>query len=706
MKLFFCLLVVFNATFCFAKTEDDTSVAQPVSAYGTYNGGILPLKVDADGAVVTSGGGGGIFSSEAWVNCKSTAGSDGSLCSGSIDTTTGTITSGTSSLTVASADGWEEGMGIAIANAGTGGTTDLITYVAAISGTTFTLAAAASATASNQTVYHDDTRAIQAALDSGKNVYLQAGDYNVTSQMLIDTALLFEGDGNRGRNIASTETLTTMGTAIINRGQTNNIFSIQIGDTKMRNFAILQNTTITPTAGYAFVYGPQTKILNVGLSYITVYGTFAGIKINDGVAVGWFNNLAVWTRGSATTAALYINNDAPNGDLDFTDCDFRTKVGTPNTAIWILSADTQSFANVKVNDSDPALRIDDSGGAVINQRFVNCSFEGGTNTGALIKISATAALGVKNINFIGGEVGVTNSQDGISIEPNAGQISIIGTVFTSLNNAVTVTTTSGSVDVYGIHTNLLSGSPVSYTMGKNPVRYLGKSDGNNGVFELYTGNSSPAQARWTSRAASGSGTGFSLHMLSDDGAALASNDRLGSIAWGGSEDAIDTIGIGAQIRAMTTGAWTTSSIPTKIDFLTVPSGSTTLTPVVTFGSDGNVGIGTTKPLDNLAVVGKLSVGATANVGLGPAPANGLYVQGNVGIGTLSPGTKLDINGGFRSIADDLGWSVVDQTDNQACTTGCTSACVFGIENATGTAVTGIVNCAATTADLCLCAGGS
>lgn len=55
---------------------------------------------------------------------------------------------------------------------------------------------------------------------------------------------------------------------------------------------------------------------------------------------------------------------------------------------------------------------------------------------------------------------------------------------------------------------------------------------------------------------------------------------------------------------------------------------------------------------------------------------------------------------------DIGWAVVDQTDNQACTTGCTNACVFGIANATGTAVTNIVGCSDATADLCLCAGAS
>lgn len=81
-------------------------------------------------------------------------------------------------------------------------------------------------------------------------------------------------------------------------------------------------------------------------------------------------------------------------------------------------------------------------------------------------------------------------------------------------------------------------------------------------------------------------------------------------------------------------------------------------------------------------------------------------------GTITPlGTlyanNLNLGGTMTSsLTTSLGWSVVDQTDNQACTTGCTSACVFGIDNATGTAVTNLVSCAATTADLCVCAGSS
>ncbi len=86
-----------------------------------------------------------------------------------------------------------------------------------------------------------------------------------------------------------------------------------------------------------------------------------------------------------------------------------------------------------------------------------------------------------------------------------------------------------------------------------------------------------------------------------------------------------------------------------------------------------------------------------------AEANPAGTDGCITAGTTNVWTS---NWAMTFSADDMGWSIVDQTDNQACTTGCTSACMFGIENATGTTVTGLVSCAATTADLCACAGAN
>ena len=56
---------------------------------------------------------------------------------------------------------------------------------------------------------------------------------------------------------------------------------------------------------------------------------------------------------------------------------------------------------------------------------------------------------------------------------------------------------------------------------------------------------------------------------------------------------------------------------------------------------GNVGIGTSTPVNKLDVEGAAAIGA-AYSGAGTAPTNGLAVEGNVGIGTAAPEQKLHV----------------------------------------------------------------
>ena len=59
-----------------------------------------------------------------------------------------------------------------------------------------------------------------------------------------------------------------------------------------------------------------------------------------------------------------------------------------------------------------------------------------------------------------------------------------------------------------------------------------------------------------------------------------------------------------------------------------------------------------------------------------------------------------------AVTSSIGWTAVDGADNTAGNDQCASACIFGVQNATGVAVTGIVSCSDSSADTAVCAGSS
>lgn len=80
------------------------------------------------------------------------------------------------------------------------------------------------------------------------------------------------------------------------------------------------------------------------------------------------------------------------------------------------------------------------------------------------------------------------------------------------------------------------------------------------------------------------------------------------------------------------------------------------------------------------------------------------VNGIVGDATPAAGnfTSISASGSILSTqSTSIGWSRQSGA-NTACTTTCTSACVFG----QNTADSSIVDCAAATADVCICAGAN
>jgi len=312
---------------------------------------------------------------------------------------------------VASASGWSVGMGIAVANAGTGGNTELISSVTNIAGTTFTLNDAAVTTATGQTVNHDDTAAISsaitAAIAANKPLHLQAGSYNVTSGLTaVSSPLTFLGDGK-------TQSI------IWNRSKTAVIFTVNYQynfnpplttqSALFQNFGVSQASGITPTAGGAFLIGSATSCSpcttgagslftsDVTLQNVAMSGLWSGVATQNGLIRDWFLNLSI----SQGVGGCGINYNSPKNGGDNHWNDIEMTGGS--TALCIVASDTQTFQNIKTNGGAGVVFSGAAATAINRVRFVNPSIEG---TGTLPSCAFDfGANGATQVTIIGGEVG-------------------------------------------------------------------------------------------------------------------------------------------------------------------------------------------------------------------------------------------------------------------------------------------------------------
>lgn len=605
--------------------------------------------------------------------------------SGSIVTTTGSISSSsaTTTLTVGSATGWSVGMGIGIAGAGTAGA-ELITSVTAIVGTTFTVANAAITTVSGAVVNHDDTAAIQTALNSGKSVHLRVGQYNITSTLNITNPTLFYGDG-----ALSVDNSGTGGTIIVVRNSSANWIKITANSVFVRDMSLKTASGVTTTGGFALVVdGAGGAIGGITLENLSTYGSMGGLEVLSQVIVAYYSQIYMFTNGTTTAfPAVLLNDPSPYGDNVFNKINgVPINIGQ-GYGVVVAAADVNQFQNVKMNAYLNGLFINPAGGSsVFNQVFDNCSFEGNSvNSSSIGLISDSNGGSVKNITFTSGEFGVdTGTSDyGLDLEGGVTQISITGTIFHDLTNGINVQNSGGHVSISNPIFNQITTNAVNVGASIPNVTLTGDiasgavvNAGNNINISQFNGSNSQMKVG-------------SLELQSD-----ALNN-------GWFADNVYYNGVNFIYRA--TGA------ASQFYFLS-PEGQFRMYPSGTGGAavPNNAGNDVQMKFD---AGGNFGIGTQMTESVGVYTGAKLYVKGssgNVGIGSLNPQASLDLgtSGTLRSNrTTGIGWSEHNAT-NQACNTTCgTSACAVGLDIGTvGVVNSGFVACTDATADDCLCAG--
>lgn len=683
-------------------------------------------------------------------------------CAGIITTTTGSITSGTATLVVASASGWSIGMGIAVANAGAGGTTELITTISNISGTTFTLNNNASATASAQTVNHDDTACLNTAVNSGKNVHIRGGGYNVTSAILFALPVHVVGDGWADRAANPNAALATR---IYNRGTTNNVLDLtntNANNIIIEHLGVEQASGITPTAGWGWITGnASVNVFYPVLNFVTIRGTFSGAKIGNFVTGTQFDHVILET-GQSGSISFQLSDTFPYGANRFSNM-VAINTGTPSRSVYITAADQATFTNVTMGGgggTTPSVEINDSTSLVNHVTFSGFTIENTSGAVPQLKISSASGNNVTGITFSGGEItNGTTTQAAVEIDDFASNINFTNISVANASTGFDILTTESYVSVTNCNFNGITGggsaafhlgsganhvtisdnvygvnvsSGLSDTAGSPTNTYEANSDGKsfssgnvgigtwiaNQLLQIHSAASQSGLSITANGTTAAGNKGLQLFLDTDNNGNLGmyNQTKMNFFQNGINRMAIDTngnVGIGTVVPsqgfefAAAAGAIATvtnraSNNYAVFRFRNDQFGSTRVNEI---GYTGSAYVG---PYWTNGITGETGiVGTEANFPLsfGTNATQRMLITGagNVGVGTNIPGSTLEVKGTLSVRGAQTSPFTVKSGANAACDTTCgTSMCNVAFDTTAG--VYTMVACSSATADICSCLG--
>jgi len=264
----------------------------------------------------------------------------------------------------------------------------------------------------------------------------------------------------------------------------------------------------------------------------------------------------------------------------------------------------------------------------------NLSNATGTNlndivgTGGLWKVSKAGALTVASCSGCG-------AGGGVSLGPSTSDI------LTSAYTAISINQQGA-----GALINLQQSGATKFNIGNNGDSYLigkftvGSSAVASANFNVYS--TIATTATFTNTTAHSPTAGSGMIGYSNSGAAMSSGDRLGFFLAGGAKDAVDTLANTVGWSGWAAENWSATATGSYMVFETTAKTTTTRREVMRLTDAGNLGIGTTSPQTNLEVLSATTSVASVSA---TTSGNGLVFTGNSGaiIQSLRNGT-LTIGG--------------------------------------------------------------
>ncbi len=383
-------------------------------------------------------------------------------------------------------------------------------------------------------------------------------------------------------------------------------------------------------------------------SYNTTGNYFSINAVSQGVA---YRNIFLASDGGSVGIGT-INPIAKFNVRGGTNEEFAvgggSELGSPTTDVFILndanttfepvefSASQYNFAtgSVGIGSTSPGGTLDVGSGSICLGHVCNSSWPAGSvsglTSGYVPKATGATTIGNGSMFDTGGNVGigtttpqaafvVTNGLVGIGTWVSTGsQLDVVGTIgaidllsTTGTNRARYRLDNTGGSAFFGIE----GSTPASFINGDSPYSTI---IGAAGTYPLQFGHSS-AEVTILNGGNVGIGSVGPTSKLDVNGDIKldGNNGLIGGNNW------YEITGVSSSLLQVgSSGGWTSG-----IEFLPATVGA-----AMQILQSGNVGIGTTAPVNKLDVNGSMAIGATY-AGLTAAPTNGLLVQGNIGVGT-------------------------------------------------------------------------